>query len=103
MTENLKNLTLEDCIRMGYSEKNWNDIQNSKSGDIWIQKISPTIDNPWRGHTKYFGEGLGCYLYSFDSWYSTSIIQSINWNKGTFDTINSTYKFKFTEDVSSDE
>ena len=47
--------------------------------------------------TDAFGEGLSCYLYTTDRWFTTSVIRHINWEEGYFDTLNSRYYFKFEE------
>lgn len=75
------------------NEELYNQIQNSKSGYITIEKDHDIH----RGYTAMFGEGLPCYLSSVSEWYITSNVQKIDWENKTFDTLNSTYKFKFQE------
>lgn len=74
-----------------------------KSGQITITKISDNEgylregQSEW-GRTKLFVEGASCYIDQNDRWYRTSVIQKINWENNTFETLNSTYKFKLIED-----
>ena len=80
----------------------WEALQKSKSGDIWITKISSNLGylnkgDSERGWTPAFGEGISLYIDSIDRYYYTSVIESINWEDHTFKTRNSTYKFAFYE------
>lgn len=80
----------------------WELLQNAKEGYIVIEKISNNSGylrkgEVQRGYTPAFGEGLACYIDNIDSYYFTSNITSINWEDNTFNTLNSTYKFKFYE------
>lgn len=80
----------------------WEALQKSKEGEISIVKISNNLGylskgEGERGWTPAFGEGLSLYIDAIDSYYYTSIIDSINWEDHTFKTRNSTYKFQFYE------
>ena len=44
-----------------------------------------------------FGEGISLYIADVEQWFRTSNIQKIYWDKGEFTTLNSRYKFEFTE------
>ena len=99
-----KHQTKEEFIKQNGEDKLyiWELLQNAKEGDISITKISANVgylgkNDTERGFTPAFGEGLSCYIDKPDSYYYTSIIQSIDWENNTFKTINSTYKFKFDE------
>ena len=75
-------------------------LLNTKAGYIVIQKIS---DNPGFinrdekivGYTENFGEGIALFIEDFDRWFHTSVILKIN--EDTFETLNSTYSYKFNE------
>lgn len=82
-------------------EEAYDRIQKSKVGYITVHKVS---DNPgiekgkvYEGVTACFGEGLAMWLSSETSWFHTSVIQNIDWENNTFQTMNSTYAFKFEE------
>ena len=75
-------------------------LLNTKSGYIVIQKISnnPGFINEGEkivGYTENFGEGIALFIEDFDRWFHTSVITKIN--KDTFETLNSTYSYKFNE------
>lgn len=77
-------------------------LRNSKIGYISIQKVSDNAGYLSKGMseegwTAAFGEGLSLRMELGFSYYYTSTIQSINWEKGYFDTLNSRYEFKFNE------
>lgn len=42
--------------------------------------------------------GYGCKVENNTRWFITSVVQDIDWEKGIFHTLNSTYKFEFHED-----
>ena len=77
-------------------------LQDSKSGEIEVTKISENIGNiqkgdTYRGFTPAFGEGIAVYISNPREWFKSSTIQSIDWEKHLFKTRNSTYSFKFKE------
>ena len=75
-------------------------LLNTKSGYIVIQKLS---DNPGFvnagekivGYTENFGEGVALFIEDYSRWFHTSVITKIN--EDTFETLNSTYSYKFNE------
>lgn len=82
-------------------EKMFNVVTNAKSGLISVYKIS---DNPgiekgkvYSGVTTGFNEGIALFIDSEDSWFHTSVIKEIDWDKSEFKTMNSTYHFDFEE------
>ena len=73
---------------------------NTKSGYIVIQKISnnPGFINEGEkivGYTENFGEGIALFIEDYSRWFHTSVITKIN--EDTFETLNSTYSYKFNE------
>lgn len=92
----LKSLTKEKFLKYpDATESVYNALQNSKEGWIEIWKENKSV---WaQGHTDAFGEGISCYMYTMDRWYTTSVIRHINWEEGYFDTLNSRYYFNFKE------
>lgn len=77
-------------------------IQESKCGEIEVTKLSENLGNiqkgdTYKGFTPAFGEGVAVYISNPREWFRSSTIQSIDWDKGTFKTLNSTYSFKFKE------
>lgn len=99
----LKKLPKEEFMNQpGANEELYKNLQASKSG--WI-KVSRDYDGAgdW-GMTDAFGEGLSCYMSNPSRWYRTSVIQSIDWENHTFQTMNSTYNFEFkTEEELKEE
>lgn len=97
-----RTMTLREFIKAGGDIDSHRLIKDSKVGYIKITKIS---DNDGylregefeQGITAAFGEGLSLYISDKDRWYRTSNIRKIYWDKGEFTTINSRYKFEFTE------
>lgn len=73
----------------------YDNITNSKCGLIKIEHSK--TGEIHSGFTAAFGENIGCYISNEDSWYITSIIKHIDWDKGEFNTLNSVYKFEFEE------
>lgn len=77
---------------------------NAKKGWIEIEKIegNDSIDQPigkrHRGYTTSFMEGIRCHMSTVSEWFTTSIIEKIDWTNYIFNTKYSTYKFKFIED-----
>ena len=92
----LKSLTKEEFLKYpDATESRYMALQNSKEG--WIE-IGKEDKSAWaQGHTDAFGEGISCYMYTMDRWYTTSVIRHINWEEGYFDTLNSRYYFNFKE------
>ncbi len=88
------------------SEEMYNDLQKAKVGYIKVQKIS---DNPgietgkvYEGITGAFGENIAVWISNPSTWFHTSTIKSIDWDKKRFKTENSTYAFEF-EEINFDE
>ena len=92
----LKSLTKEEFLKYpDATESIYIAMQNSKEGWIEIWKEDKSVHE--KGYTDAFGEGISCYLYTTDRWYTTSVIRHINWEEGYCDTMNSRYYFKFKE------
>lgn len=97
-----RELSEADFILSGGTSETYRALQDSKIGFISITKVS---DNPGYldksqseyGVTSAFGESLSLYISGDDRWFRTSVIQKIDWDKGEFTTLNSTYSFKFNE------
>ena len=84
------------------SEASRSAIRESKCGEIEVTKLSENLGNiqkgdTYRGFTPAFGEGVAVYISNPREWFRSSTVQSIDWDKGTFKTLNSTYSFKFKE------
>lgn len=94
----LKKLSKDDFIKETNYPDLYDPLQNSKSGYITVDRIIPNDRRGCRGYTMAFGVGLSCHISNPSDWYTTSIITNIDWNKGEFTTLNSTYKFNFRED-----
>lgn len=92
----LKKLSKEEFLaHEGLTEEIYEALQKSKEG--WI-KISRTTDGAGdQGFTSAFGEGISCKISNPQTWYVTSVIQSIDWENHTFKTLNSVYNFKFKD------
>ena len=109
----LSDINFKTLVHKAYSEqdfidtygelgkKMFNIVKNTKSGLISIYKTS---DNPgiekgkiYSGITTGFGEGIALFIDSKDSWFHTSVIKEIDWDKSEFKTVNSTYHFDFEE------
>ena len=89
-------MTKEDFLRYpDATESIYLALQNSKEGWIEIWKEDKSVHEG--GYTDAFGEGISCYLYTTDRWYTTSVIRKINWDEKYFDTMNSRYYFNFEE------
>ena len=95
----IKNSSLEELVRGLGSEEEakrmYNALRKSREGYMRIQKISPSLDRPEEGWTYVFTEGLGLFLDTEDRWYHTSVVLSVDFEKGKFTTQNSIYRFKF--------
>ena len=95
----IKNSSLEELVRGLGSEEEakrmYNALRKSREGYMRIQKISPSLDRPEEGWTYVFTEELGLFLDTEDRWYHTSVVLSIDFEKGEFTTQNSIYRFKF--------
>ena len=70
-------------------------IEKSKCG--FISVTHKAYGDKHHGITCAFGEGIGCYMSTEDRWFTTSVIQNIDWNKKEFTTLNSVYEFEFEE------
>lgn len=90
-----KNLTYEDAKKYNLTEEQFNAFKNSKEGFIGIRKIKPEKGRTQKGFTVAFGEGISCYLENPETWYQTSTVTKIDWDKKIFTTLNSTYTFEF--------
>lgn len=91
----------EDGIDLEYFHK----IKNSKSGYIRIIKTSDNQgylreSESREGFTPILAEDFSCHVILddiYEDYYYTSTIQKIYWDKGEFETKNSTYSFVFKE------
>lgn len=73
-----------------------------KKGKCTLTKISnnPGYVLPGESHTGYCPgiiTGYSCLLQGGGG-FTTSVVESIDWDKGEFKTLNSTYKFKFYDE-----
>lgn len=94
--------SLKNFVKVGGNPELHRAIKDSKVGYIKITKMSNNSSYLLSGESKEgitaaFGEGLSLYIAGIEQWYRTSIIQKIFWDKGEFTTLNSRYKFEFTE------
>ena len=91
--------SLKDFVRVGGNPELHRALKDSKVGYIKITKVSSNggYCESEEGITAAFGEGLSLYIADVEQWYRTSVIQKIYWDKGEFTTLNSRYKFEFTE------
>lgn len=87
--------SVEEQIERIYSK-------SPKKGKCTLTKLSnnPGYVLPGEKHTGYclgIVEGYSCILQGNGNFY-TSIVESIDWDKGEFKTLNSTYKFEFHDE-----
>lgn len=72
-------------------------LKGVKSGLISIYK-QPNGQHIITGFIALFGIGLRAYITNQDDWYSTNIIDNIDWDEKEFTTHSkSTYSFNFKE------
>lgn len=107
----LKNFTTEEEFLNSPHSKDfgiddWKKIKNSKWGSIKIKKESDNLgylksNEAREGYTPIFAEGFSCFIFINDDpledYYYTSNIVNIDWDKGLFNTLNSTYSFILDE------
>lgn len=106
------NFTFSECIQLSdnklkalllvHKSGKEDILNNSKIGKISIKKISDNAgylnkNNWFSGITANFGEGMGVYISDTAEWFQSSVITSIDWDKNQFETLNSTYEFRFEE------
>lgn len=91
----LKKLSKEEFLKLPRTtEEIYNSLQNSKAG--WINARRKGDGAGEKGITEAFGEGLPVWISNPNgNWWTTSNIQSIDWENHTFKTLNSTYDFEF--------
>ena len=70
-------------------------LQGCKEGYMRIQRQWPSLGEKREGWTYVFAAGMPLHIDSTDKWYSTSIIEKIDWEGQTFVTLNSVYTFEF--------
>ena len=70
-------------------------LKNCREGYMRIQKQWPSLGEKHEGWTYIFTAGLSLQIDSPDEWYTTSIIEKIDWDGHTFTTLNSVYSFEF--------
>lgn len=70
-------------------------LKNGREGYMRIQKQWPSLGEKHEGWTYIFTAGLSLQIDSPDEWYTTSIIEKIDWDGHTFTTLNSVYSFEF--------
>lgn len=97
-----REMGLKDFVKAGGSPELHKMIKDSKVGYIRVTKISTNggylpPGGSEEGITAAFGEGISLYIADVEQWFRTSNIQKIYWDKGEFTTLNSRYKFEFTE------
>ncbi len=102
LVKDAKSLSFEDFkeAHPEYSEHVYTSLRESQSGYIKVEKISDNDgylqpNESEEGFTDVFTEGMGCYMYTMNHWYYTSVIKHIDWDKKEFTTMNSVYKFNF--------
>ena len=97
----IKNSSLDELVQGLGSEtdakKMYEALRKSREGYMRIRKISPSIGRSEEGWTYVFAEGLGLFLDTEDRWYHTSVVLSIDFEKGEFTTQNSIYRFEFID------
>ena len=92
----LKEMSKEDFLQLPEStEQLYEDLHKAKEGFIIVTRERDGVHQ--KGYTNAFGEGISCRIDGFSSWWLTTPIREINWEKGYFDTQNSRYKFEFIE------
>jgi hypothetical protein len=92
----LKKLSKEEFLTYsGLTEEIYEALQKSKEGWIKISRVTDEAGD--QGFTYAFGEGISCKVSNPETWYVTSVIQSIDWENHTFKTLNSTYNFEFKD------
>ena len=72
-------------------------LKNWKEGYMRIQRQWPSLGEKREGWTYVFAAGMPLHIDSTDEWYSTSIIEKIDWEGQTFVTLNSVYTFEFCD------
>lgn len=70
-------------------------LKGCKEGYMRIQRQWPSLGEKREGWTYVFTAGMPLHIDSTDKWYSTSIIEKIDWDGHTFTTLNSVYSFEF--------
>lgn len=70
-------------------------LKNCKEGYMRIQRQWPSLGEKREGWTYVFAAGMPLHIDSTDEWYSTSIIEKIDWEGHSFTTLNSVYSFEF--------
>ena len=70
-------------------------LQGCKEGYMRIQRQWPSLGEKREGWTYVFAAGMPLHIDPTDKWYSTSIIEKIDWEGQTFVTLNSVYTFEF--------
>ena len=76
--------------------------KHAHKGWIVVQKLEGNnneripVGEQYSGYTNTFMEGVSCQVSSPTHWFRSSNVVSIDWEKGEFKTLNSTYKFEFT-------
>ena len=77
------------------AERIFEAFKDCKEGYMRIQRQWPSLDKPHDGWTYIFAAGLSLHIDTPDEWYTTSIIEKIDWDGHTFTTLNSVYSFEF--------
>lgn len=70
-------------------------LKGCKEGYMRIQRQWPSLGEKREGWTYVFAAAMPLHIDSTDEWYSTSIIEKIDWEGQTFVTRNSVYSFEF--------
>lgn len=95
----IREASLEELkVRLGddtLAEKIFEALKNCREGYMRIQKQWPSLGEKHEGWTYIFAAGLSLHIDTPDEWYTTSIIEKIDWDGHTFTTLNSVYSFEF--------
>ena len=104
MNKKLSKLTKEEFMKLeGATDELYDIIHNAKRGTIYIRRIEPNDKEGNIGYTDFLAVGVACRVENSERWYSTSTVQSIDWDKNEFKTLNSTYKFTFLDNEDKDK
>lgn len=96
-----KGMTLEELTKVvGNADdaKTFYDaLKSSREGYFRIRKIKPSLGDEKEGWSYAFAENMPLHIDNPERWYSTSNVTKINWDEGTFETMNSVYSFEMVK------
>ena len=75
----------------------YNALKSSREGYFRIRKIKPSLGDEKEGWSYAFAENMPLHIDNPERWYSTSNVTKINWDEGTFETLNSVYSFEMVK------